>query len=65
MNVYKILNELRSEHTQITEAIQSLERLVGSRGKRRGRPPKWMQESPKQKKRGPGRPRKRPAQEDD
>ena len=44
MDVSKILAELKSERTQIEEAIASLERLAMGRGKRRGRPPAWMSE---------------------
>ncbi len=47
MDVSKILAELRLERDQIDEAILSLERLAASRGKRRGRPPKWMAEAKK------------------
>ena len=42
MDVLKMLSELRSERTQIEEAILVLERLARGHGKRRGRPPKWM-----------------------
>ena len=45
MDVTKILEELRLEREQIEEAILSLERLAEGRGKRRGRPPKWMAEA--------------------
>ncbi len=47
MDVSKILAELRLEREQIEEAILSLERLATSRGRRRGRPPKWMAEARK------------------
>ena len=47
MDVSKILSELRVEREQIEEAILSLERLATSRGRRRGRPPKWMSEAKK------------------
>jgi len=42
MDVNKILVELRLERQQIEEAIISLERLARGRGRRRGRPPKWL-----------------------
>src|SRR5260370_42579925 len=42
MDILKMLSELRSERSQIEEAILVLERLVRGQGKRRGRPPKWM-----------------------
>ncbi len=44
MDVAKMLADLRQEREQIEEAILSLERLARGRGKRRGRPPAWMQE---------------------
>ncbi len=56
MDVSKILADLRREREQIEEAILSLERLAQGRGKRRGRPPKWLSEV---KKRGGKRRRKR------
>jgi hypothetical protein len=39
-----MLAELRAERDQVIEAITVLERLSVGRGKRRGRPPKWMSE---------------------
>ncbi len=47
MDVSKILAELRLEREQIEEAILSLERLATNRGRRRGRPPKWMADAKK------------------
>jgi len=47
MDVTKILEELREERAQLEEAIISLERLASGRGKRRGRPPAWLQEAKK------------------
>ena len=47
MDVTKILTELREEREQLEEAIISLERLARGRGKRRGRPPSWLQEAKK------------------
>jgi hypothetical protein len=44
MDVAKMLADLRQEREQIEEVILSLERLARGRGKRRGRPPAWMQE---------------------
>jgi hypothetical protein len=44
MDVTKMLADLRQEREQIEEAIISLERLARGRGKRRGRPPAWMNE---------------------
>jgi len=37
-----MLDELRTERNQLDEAIVTLERLAAGRGKRRGRPPAWM-----------------------
>jgi hypothetical protein len=45
MNLSKMLSELRSERQHIEEAILTLQRLAAGRGKRRGRPPKWMAEA--------------------
>jgi hypothetical protein len=43
MDILKMLAELHEDRKQIEEAIIAIERLAaGSRGKRRGRPPKWM-----------------------
>ena len=42
MDINKMLAELRAERDQLGEAILTLERLAVGRGKRRGRPPKWM-----------------------
>ena len=45
MNLNEILEQLREERAQIEEAIIALERMHLGRGRRRGRPPKWMQEA--------------------
>jgi hypothetical protein len=43
MDILKMLAELRAERQGIEEAIAVIERLAaGTRGKRRGRPPKWL-----------------------
>jgi hypothetical protein len=42
MNLTKMLEELRSERQGVEQAIFVLERIASGRGKRRGRPPKWM-----------------------
>ncbi len=42
MAFHKMLSELRAERDQLAEAILVLERLAAGRGKRRGRPPAWM-----------------------
>ncbi len=39
-----MLSDLRSERTQIDEAILVLERLALGRAKRRGRPPAWLKQ---------------------
>ena len=41
-----MLAELRMEREQIEEAILTLERLARGRGRRRGRPPAWLEGSP-------------------
>jgi len=55
MDVARILAELRLEREQIEEAILSLERLASGRGRRRGRPPKWMAEAKKRPRRAASR----------
>jgi len=49
MDINKILRELRAEREEIIRAIAALQRLGG---KKRGRPPKWMNQiaTTKQKK---------------
>jgi hypothetical protein len=47
MDVAKILEDLKREREQIEEAILTLERLAEGRGKRRGRPPRWLVEARK------------------
>jgi hypothetical protein len=43
MDILKMLEELRTERRAVEEAILVMERLAaGTRGKRRGRPPKWL-----------------------
>ena len=44
MDVHRILSELRTERELVVDAILHLERLARGRGKRRGRPPKWLTE---------------------
>ncbi len=61
MDVTKILTELREEREQLEEAIISLERLARGRGKRRGRPPSWLNEA-KKRGRPPGSKNKTTAQ---
>jgi hypothetical protein len=59
MDIANILNALRVEHAQLTEAILSIERMAAGQGKRRGRPPAWMaaarqDSAPKRRGRPPG-----------
>jgi hypothetical protein len=44
MNLEKILGDLRDEKRRIDEAISALERISAMRPRRRGRPPRWLQE---------------------
>ena len=44
MDINIMLAELRAEREQLNEAILIFERLAASRGRRRGRPLKWMTE---------------------
>jgi hypothetical protein len=43
MDLSKMLLDLRAEHEQITSAIRTLEALSYGVGRRRGRPPKWLE----------------------
>jgi hypothetical protein len=43
MDILKMLAELRAERKRIEQAILTFERVAAkTRGRRRGRPPKWM-----------------------
>ena len=42
MDITKMLAELRAERAAVEEAILVLQRIAAGRGRRRGRPPKWM-----------------------
>jgi hypothetical protein len=42
MDLVSILSDLRSERSQVEDAIASLTRLAYARGPRRGRPPKGL-----------------------
>jgi hypothetical protein len=42
VDIRKILEELREGRAQLQDAILRLERLAAGKGRRRGRPPKWM-----------------------
>ena len=56
MDVNKILEELRTERDHLGDAILALERMARGRGKRRGRPPKWMAEAEAETRKKRGRP---------
>jgi len=46
MDILKMLVELRAERQRIEDTISTIERLaVGTRGKRRGRPPKSISQT--------------------
>ena len=53
MDILKMIAELRAEKAAIEETLILLERLAGTRGKRRGRPPKFLSESAGVRKRKP------------
>lgn len=42
MELLKMIAELRAERAAVDEALNVLERLARSQGKRRGRPPAWL-----------------------
>jgi len=58
--VQKILAELAADRMQIEEAILSLERLARGRGRRRGKPPAWLNASEREAPKWPGPPRRPP-----
>ena len=58
MDINKMLAELRAERDQLDEAILLFERPAAGRGRRRGRPPKWMTQV-KRRGRPPGSKNKR------
>jgi hypothetical protein len=39
-----IIEKLKAERDVLAAAIESLERLATGRGRKRGRPPKWLKE---------------------
>jgi hypothetical protein len=59
MDIMKMLSDLRTEHSQIDEAILVLERLATGQGKRRGRPPKWLSQLRDERKSRTKAPKKR------
>lgn len=42
MDLHKMIVELESERDRLNQAIFALERLSAGKGKKRGRPPKWL-----------------------
>jgi hypothetical protein len=44
MDVQRMLNELREEQKSLEAAITVLSRLAAGQTKRRGRPPKWLEQ---------------------
>jgi hypothetical protein len=44
VDLNRIIAELKNERDVLAAAIESLERLVTGRGRKRGRPPKWLSE---------------------
>jgi hypothetical protein len=42
MDLNRMISELQAERERLDQAILALERLSASKGKRRGRPPKWL-----------------------
>jgi hypothetical protein len=49
MDLLKIISELKRERDLLDDAILQFQHLaVGRSGKRRGRPPKWLQEAESQ-----------------
>ena len=61
MDILKMLGELRQQRDRLEEAIIVIERLAAHGGKRRGRPPKWMQKVKAEVVGGAGVQRKRKA----
>lgn len=53
MDILKMLAELRAERARLEDLILAAERYARGQGKRRGRPPAWMNEG-KRRGRPPG-----------
>lgn len=53
MDLTKIISELRKEKAAVEEALVYLEQLARAQGKRRGRPPAYLSQSPAKSKRKP------------
>ena len=45
MDVHAVLKELHQERELLNQAIVTLEILARGKGKRRGRPPRWLREA--------------------
>jgi hypothetical protein len=56
MDVQKILQELIAEREHLDAAILTIERIAAGRGRKRGRPPKWMTDVAAQPVKRRGRP---------
>ena len=44
MDLNRIIQNLTAERDVLAAAIESLEKLAAGRGRKRGRPPKWLSE---------------------
>jgi hypothetical protein len=44
VDLNRIIQDLKVERDRLAAAIECLERLAGGRGRKRGRPPKWLGE---------------------
>ena len=44
MDLNRIIQDLKAERDVLAAAIECLERLATGRGRKRGRPPKWLSE---------------------
>ncbi len=54
MDISKALAELREQRDKLDRVIVAVEDYARGGAKRRGRPPKWMQQQPKRRGRPPG-----------
>lgn len=50
MDLLKMISDLKEEKKLLDDTIMQFERLLASRGKRRGRPPKWLKTAGKSRK---------------
>jgi hypothetical protein len=44
VDLNRIIQDLKVERDRLAAAIECLEQLAGGRGRKRGRPPKWLSE---------------------